>query len=133
MILYKNFWNANCSLCPCCWFSSSSLATTVLYETNQNLVLIFFLSYQPVLSFSEHSTSAPYHSHYIQRCHIPFLHLLLVHALVSSRLDFYNLLLNVISKDKLMKLQRTQNILTRAITRTWKSEHVLSPILKSFH
>jgi len=56
----------------------------------------------------------------------------LANALVSSRLDYCNSLLTGINKSNILKLQRVQNSLARAITNTSKYEHI-TPVLKSLH
>ena len=56
----------------------------------------------------------------------------LVHAFVSSRLDYCNSLLCGISKKSLHKLQRVQNMAARMITGTRKRDHI-TPVLKSLH
>src|SRR5688572_20570679 len=56
----------------------------------------------------------------------------LANALVSSRLDYCNSLLTGTNKSNLLKLQRVQNSLARAITNTSKYEHI-TPVLKSLH
>ena len=48
----------------------------------------------------------------------------LANALVSSRLDYCNSLLTGINKSNILKLQRVQNSLARAITNTSKYEHI---------
>ena len=56
----------------------------------------------------------------------------LVHALVSSRLDFCNSLLYGIPDTKLKRLQRMQNIAARIVSRTPKFENI-TPVLKELH
>jgi hypothetical protein len=56
----------------------------------------------------------------------------LVHAYVTSRLDYCNSLLYGISKELIDKLQRVQNTAARLITRTKKFDHI-TPILKELH
>ena len=56
----------------------------------------------------------------------------LVHAYVTSRLDYCNSLLFGISKDLIYKLQRVQNTAARLITRTRKFDHI-TPVLKDLH
>ena len=66
---------------------------------------------------------------------IYFLLLLLIalaNALVSSRLDYCNSLLFGISKLNILRLQRLQNCLARAITKTSKFEHI-TPVLTNLH
>ena len=56
----------------------------------------------------------------------------LANALVTSRLDYCNSLYNGITKANIQKLQRIQNSIARAITKTPKYDHI-RPILKNLH
>ena len=56
----------------------------------------------------------------------------LANALVTSRLDYCNSLYNGIAKTNVQKLQRIQNCIARAITKTPKYDHI-QPILKKLH
>ena len=56
----------------------------------------------------------------------------LVHAFVSTRLDYCNALLAGISNKNIQKLQYIQNCAARILTRTRKFDHI-TPILKSLH
>ena len=56
----------------------------------------------------------------------------IVHALISSRLDFGNVLLYNLPQTKLAKLQKLQNAAARIVTLTKKHTHI-TPILKSLH
>ena len=56
----------------------------------------------------------------------------LANALVTSRLDYCNSLYNGISKTNMQKLQRLQNSIARAITKTPKHNHI-TPVLKKLH
>ena len=56
----------------------------------------------------------------------------LVHAFVTSRIDYANALLFGVPKSVTDKLQHLQNIAARVITRTRKFEHI-TPVLKSLH
>ena len=56
----------------------------------------------------------------------------LANALVTSRLDYCNSLYNGITKTNMQKLQRIQNSICRAITKTPRHDHI-KPVLKSLH
>jgi hypothetical protein len=91
------------------------------------------------LTFSNHINavcrSAHYHIRDLRRVrHLvpPTALVPLANALVSSRLDYCNALLSGISKSNLSRLQRIQNCLARAITKTSKYEHI-KPVLKELH
>ena len=56
----------------------------------------------------------------------------IVHALISSRLDFGNALLYNLPQTKLAKMQRLQNAAAWIVTLTRKYTHI-TPILKSLH
>uniref|UniRef100_A0A669B8C0 Reverse transcriptase domain-containing protein n=1 Tax=Oreochromis niloticus TaxID=8128 RepID=A0A669B8C0_ORENI len=56
----------------------------------------------------------------------------LVHAFVSSRIDYCNALLSGLPKKSFRGLQMVQNAAARILTRTGKFEHI-SPVLNSLH
>ena len=56
----------------------------------------------------------------------------LIHAFISSRLDYCNGLLTGLSKGAVRKLQLIQNAAARVLTKTKKFEHI-TPILRSLH
>ncbi len=56
----------------------------------------------------------------------------LVHAHVTSRLDYYNALLYDLSDKILYKVQKTQNTAPRVVTGTYKFEHI-APVLNNLH
>jgi len=56
----------------------------------------------------------------------------LVHAFVTSRIDYANALLCGCSQSLLDKLQRVQNVAARVVMRVKKYEHI-TPVLKSLH
>ena len=57
---------------------------------------------------------------------------MLVHAFVSSRLDYCNSLLYGLPKELLKKLQHVQNVVARIVTHTGKSDHI-TPVLCQLH
>ena len=66
----------------------------------------------------------------------PFLNQLdaekLVHAFISSRLDYCNALLTGLSKKSINRLQLIQNTAARILTKTKKREHI-TPVLRALH
>ena len=104
-------------------------------ETVRNLGVIF----DPDLSFDSHlkqiSRTAFFHLRNISKIR----HVLsqkdaetLVHAFVTSRLDYCNSLLSGSSSKSLKTLQLVQNAAARVLTRTRKRDHI-SPVLASLH
>uniref|UniRef100_A0A3P9KR35 Reverse transcriptase domain-containing protein n=1 Tax=Oryzias latipes TaxID=8090 RepID=A0A3P9KR35_ORYLA len=57
---------------------------------------------------------------------------LLIHAFVSTRLDYCNSLFSCMNKKELSRLQLIQNSAARILTRTKRRDHI-SPILKALH
>lgn len=57
---------------------------------------------------------------------------LIIHAFVSSRLDYCNSLFSCLNKKELSRLQQVQNSAARLLSRSNRRTHI-SPILKSLH
>ena len=57
---------------------------------------------------------------------------MLIHSLVTSRLDYCNILYHGIPDKQLNKMQRVQNVAARILTCTKKFDHI-TPVLKSLH
>ncbi|XP_053301931.1 uncharacterized protein LOC128460693, partial [Pleuronectes platessa] len=104
-------------------------------KTVRNLGVIF----DPDLSFNSHlkqiSRTAFFHLRNISKIR----HVLsqkdaekLVHAFITSRLDYCNSLLSGFSNKSLKTLQLVQNAAARVLTRTKRREHI-SPVLASLH
>ena len=56
----------------------------------------------------------------------------IIHAFVTSKLDYCNSLLSGITDELLAKLQKIQNTAARIVTKTRKFEHI-TPVLKKLH
>ena len=87
-------------------------------------------------AFVKHSCKAAYfhlrNISSIQLCLSEESSITLVHAFISSRLDYCNALLVGITETSLAKLQRVQNMAARLVTRARKRDHI-TPILRALH
>ncbi len=107
-------------------------------QTTKNQVKILGVILETDLSFSSHvkvTKSAFYHLKNIARirCFVSSQDLeKLVHAFITSRVDYCNGLLTGLPKKTIRQLQLIQNAATRILTRTRKSEHI-TPVLRSLH
>ena len=117
--------------------NSVKFDNTLITQSNsaRNLGILF----DKTMSFTDHINNVCKISHFqirdIRRIrdHVPKSALIpLANALVTSRLDYCNSLYNGITKTNLQKLQRIQNSIARAITKSSKYDHI-KPLLKNLH
>ncbi len=108
-------------------------------QTTKNQVRNLGVILETDLSFSSHvkavTKSAYYHLKNIARirCFVSSQDLeKLVHAFITSRVDYCNGLLTGLPKKSIRQLQLIQNAAARILTRTRKSEHI-TPVLRSLH
>ncbi len=108
-------------------------------QTTKNQVRNLGVILETDLSFSSHvkavTKSAYYHLKNIAiiRCFVYSQDLeKLVHAFITSRVDYCNGLLTGLPKKTIRQLQLIQNAAARILTRTRKSEHI-TPVLRSLH
>ncbi len=108
-------------------------------QTTKNQVRNLGVILETDLSFSSHvkavTKSAYYHLKNIARirCFVSSQDLeKLVHAFITSRVDYCNGLLTGRPKKTIRQLQLIQNAAARIQTRTRKSEHI-TPVLRSLH
>ncbi|KAI2645033.1 putative RNA-directed DNA polymerase from transposon BS [Labeo rohita] len=108
-------------------------------QTTKNQVRNLGVILKSDLSFSSHvkavTKSAYYHLKNIARiqCFVSSQDLeKLVHAFITSRVDYCNGLLTGLPKKTIRQLQLVQNAAARILTRTRKSEHI-TPVLRSLH
>ncbi|KAM9790323.1 uncharacterized protein ACBT44_018929 isoform 1-T2 [Syngnathus typhle] len=101
----------------------------------RNLGIIF----DPTLSFQPHVSSVVKTSYFHLRRIAKIRHCLslpaaesLIHAFISSRLDYCNSLLTGITAHSLHRLQLVQNSAARLLTHTRSREHI-TPVLHSLH
>ena len=101
----------------------------------RNLGSIFDNSIRMDSHINQVSKTAFYHIHNIRRIskYLPQESFkTLVHAFVTSRLDYCNSLLYGLLKYLISKLQRVQNAAARLITNSKKYDHI-TPALYNFH
>ncbi len=108
-------------------------------QTTKNQVRNLGVILETDLSFSSHvkavTKSAYYHLKNIARirCFVSSQDLeKLVHAFITSRVDYCNGLLTGLPKKTIRQLQLIQNAAARILTRTRRSEHI-TPVLRSLH
>ncbi|KAL0150468.1 hypothetical protein M9458_054285 [Cirrhinus mrigala] len=108
-------------------------------HTTKNQVRNLGVILESDLSFSSHvkavTKSAYYHRKNIARirCFVSSQDLeKLVHAFITSRVDYCNGLLTGLPKKTIRQLQLIQNAAARILTRTRKSEYI-TPVLRSLH
>ncbi len=108
-------------------------------QTTKNQVRNLGVILETDLSFSRHvkaiTKSAYYHLKNIAiiRCFVSSQDLeKLVHAFITSRVDYCNGLLTGLPNKTIRQLQLIQNAAARILTRTRKSEHI-TPVLRSLH
>ncbi len=108
-------------------------------QTTKNKIKNIGVILETDLSFSSHvkavTKSAYYHLKNIARirCFVSSQDLeKLVHAFITSRVDYCNGLLTGLPKKTIRQLQLIQNAAARILTRTRKSEHI-TPVLRSLH
>ncbi len=108
-------------------------------QTTKNQVRNLGVILETDLSFSSHvkavTKSAYYHLKNIARirCFVSSQDLeKLVHAFITSRVDYCNGLLTGLPKKTIRQLQLIQNAAARILTITRKSEHI-TPVLRSLH
>ncbi len=108
-------------------------------QTTKNQVKNLEVILDTDLSFSSHvkavTKSAYYHLKNIARfrCFVSSQDLeKLVHAFITSRVDYCNGLLTGLPKKTIRHLQLIQNAAARILTRTRKSDHII-PVFRSLH
>ncbi len=107
-------------------------------QTTKNQVKNLGVILDTDLCFSSHvkavTKSAYYHLKNIARirCFVSSQDKKLVHAFITSRMDYCNGLLTGLPKKTIRQLQLIQNAAARILTRTRKSEHI-TPVIRSLH
>ncbi len=108
-------------------------------QTTKNQVRNLGVILETDLSFSSHVitlTESPYyHLKHIERIRSLVSRQdleKLVHACITSRVDYCNGLLTGLLKKTIRQLKLIQNTAARILTRTRKSEHI-TPVLRSLH
>ncbi len=119
--------------------SASPSFALPMFITIKNQVRNLGVILETDLSFSSHvkavTKSAYYHLKNIARirCFVSSQDLeKLVHAFITSRVDYCNGLLTGLPKKTIRQLQLIQNAAARILTRTRKYEHI-TPVLRSLH
>ncbi len=106
-------------------------------QTTKNQVKNIGVILEIDLSFSSHAKAVTIilssQKHLKIRCFVSSQDLeKLVHAFITSRVDYCNGLLTGLPKKTIRQLQLIQNAAARILTRTRKSEHI-TPVLRSLH
>ena len=101
----------------------------------RNIGVVFDESLSMAPQFAQLCKSSFYHLRKIARIRsylTPETAKLLLHAFVTSKLDYCNSLLYGVPKYQILRLQRIQNVAARLVTATSRYDHI-SPVLKQLH
>ncbi len=104
-------------------------------QTARNLGVIFYanLTFNNHISYVSQSVRFQLRNlSFIRKYLSPSAAESLIHALISSRIDFSNSLFGNLPQKEVNRLQRLQNSAARLLTYTKKSSHI-TPILQSLH
>ena len=118
------------------YLSSSSVCVgdSIIQQSSKvrDLVVIF----DQFLSFDDHISSVCRSTHFHLRIIGRLRHLLshhstaqLIHALISTRLDYCNSVLYNLPKSSILRLQRIQNLAARILTRTPRRDHITEVLI----